>query len=123
MNGAENQIKAVLGRNVRFYRKQRHMKQDELGRGVGYADHTQISNIERGLMLPSTLQLIAIARYLQQPVDALLREHPQPLDRSKDLVSMIEAWPEPLSEGLARWLLRLHQWYECAGRPDPPGTT
>lgn len=116
MRWAEKQIKEVLGRNVRFYRKQRQMKQDELGRGVGYASHTQISHIERGIILPSTIQLIAIARYLQQPLDALLREEPEAPTLSQDIVYMIQSWPVPVREKMAEWLLSMHQWYE---QPPP----
>lgn len=107
----EDDLKQVLGRNVRAYRLQRRMKQTDLGTGAGYSGHTQISNIETGKMLPSLPHLIAISAYLQKSIDALLRHEPEPPALSDDIVYMLNQFPLEMREQIRGLLLMTHQWH------------
>jgi transcriptional regulator with XRE-family HTH domain len=107
----EDDLKQILGRNVKTYRKQRGMKQTDLGAGAGYRGHTQISNIEKGKVLPSLPHLIAISAYLQKSIDALLRYEPEPPALSDDLVYMLNQFPLEMREQIRTLLLMTHQWH------------
>lgn len=68
-----NELMQLVGRNVKKYRLERHMTQDEL------AEHAQIStsycaNIERGTKSMSLMVLRDIADALQVSTDCLLYE-------------------------------------------------
>lgn len=46
------------------------MKQDELATGSGYNSRSSIANIEQGSQMPPWDKAVAIADYLQLPLDA-----------------------------------------------------
>lgn len=58
-------LKLIIGKRVKFYRKQRRMTQVELADKVGYASNVAISEIENGIKAPSVEMLAAIAKALR----------------------------------------------------------
>ena len=65
-------LKSVIGKRVKFYRKQRGITQVELAEKVGYVSSGAISEIESGDKAPSIEKLEAIAEVLRVPVSILV---------------------------------------------------
>lgn len=65
-------LRKLVGRNVREYRRARRLSQEELGFEAGL-DRTYISGIERGTRNPTILIVGKIARALRVSPDTLLR--------------------------------------------------
>jgi transcriptional regulator with XRE-family HTH domain len=64
-------VRKLVGRNVRQYRKRARVSQEELAHQAGL-DRTYVSGIERGVGNPSVLVLQEIAGVLQiRPADLL----------------------------------------------------
>ena len=53
-----------LGDLVRFYRKQKGLSQEELGKAIGHSGKTSISKIERGVNDATTGTIVKIANVL-----------------------------------------------------------
>lgn len=62
-----------IGENVKYYRKKRHMTQDQLSEEVD-TDRTHIANIENGRKVPSTDLIISLSLALGVSPDKLLEE-------------------------------------------------
>lgn len=61
-----------VGSRIRKARKDLKMSQKALAIDAGYASHTMISEIEKGLQMASPEKLVAIARVLGVSVDWIL---------------------------------------------------
>jgi len=61
-----------VGYRIKKARKDLKMSQKALAIDAGYASHTMISEIEKGLQLPSPEKLVAIARVLGVTSDWIL---------------------------------------------------
>jgi transcriptional regulator with XRE-family HTH domain len=75
INGQE--LRTILGRGIRFYRKQRNLSQAALAEKSGISI-TFLSNIERGIKYPTSDTLAAIAGSLKTEVYELFRHDNSP---------------------------------------------
>lgn len=66
-------VRRRVGINVRKYRKDRGLSQEDLGFACG-RDRTYISGIERGVRNPTVLVIEEIALALKVPASRLLEE-------------------------------------------------
>ena len=66
-----NEIKKLIGKNIKKYRKQAGLTQTELGIQEDLTD-ARITQLERGLGAPSMLKLFMIAQALKIPASKLL---------------------------------------------------
>ena len=66
-----NEIKKLIGKNIKKYRKQAGLTQTELGIQADLTD-ARITQLERGLGAPSMLKLFKIAQALKIPASKLL---------------------------------------------------
>lgn len=88
----EEQVKARIGTNIAFYRKQAGLTQASLAEKLNYSDKA-VSKWERGDSVPDVLTLMQIAQLFQVRVDALLGdvnalpENPSTLERAMTQVS------------------------------------
>ena len=60
-----------VGKNIKFYRKQRGLTQDQLSEAVGFSTQN-LKSIESGTSLPSMDSFIGICQALDVPADFLL---------------------------------------------------
>ena len=88
----DEQVKARIGANIAFYRKQAGLTQLTLAEKLNYSDKA-VSKWERGDSVPDVLTLMQIAALFQVTVDALLGdvealpENPTTLERAMTQVS------------------------------------
>ena len=88
----EEQVKARIGANIAFYRKQAGLTQAGLAEKLNYSDKA-VSKWERGESIPDVLTMMAIAAQFDITVDALLGdvnalpENPSTLERAMSQVS------------------------------------
>jgi transcriptional regulator with XRE-family HTH domain len=78
INGQE--LRALLGKGIRFYRKKRRLSQAELAEKADISI-TFLSNIERGLKFPTSDTLSGLANGLDVEVYELFRHDDSPLER------------------------------------------
>lgn len=64
----------VLGKNIRYLRKQKDMSQDRLAELLGYKSFTTIQKWESGVAEPPFKTLVKIADLFRVDVDALASE-------------------------------------------------
>ena len=83
-------IQEVLGGNVRRFRMERHMTQEQLAETAGIST-SFCTNIERGKKRPGLAVLISLAKALSVSVDALLLDSPEdPVELSaRNVAAMI----------------------------------
>ena len=72
MQNTLDDLKSVIGKRVKFYRKQRGITQVELANKIGYASSGAISEIENGKKAPSIEKLQEVAAILKVPVSILV---------------------------------------------------
>ena len=88
----DEQVKARIGANIAFYRKQSGLTQAQLAEKLNYSDKA-VSKWERGESIPDVLTLMQIAAQFQVTVDALLGDvnalpdNPTTLERAMTQVS------------------------------------
>lgn len=88
----DEQVKARIGANIAFYRKQAGLTQAQLAERLNYSDKA-VSKWERGESIPDVLTLMQIAAQFQVTVDALLGDvnalpdNPTTLERAMTQVS------------------------------------
>lgn len=88
----EEQVKARIGANIAFFRKQAGLTQAGLAEKLNYSDKA-VSKWERGESIPDVLTMMAIAAQFDITVDALLGdvnalpENPSTLERAMSQVS------------------------------------
>ena len=88
----DEQVKARIGANIAFYRKQAGLTQASLGEKLNYSDKA-VSKWERGESIPDVLTLMQIAAQFGITMDALLGdvnalpENPTTLERAMTQVS------------------------------------
>lgn len=64
----------TVGQNIKYFRKQRKMTQDDLAEAVGYNNGTAVSRMEHGEFAPSLEKLEKIAQVLNVSVPELTGE-------------------------------------------------
>jgi len=72
MKNTIDDLKATIGKRIKFFRSNRGMTQMELARKIGYTSSGVISEIESGLKAPSMDKLQAIADALKVPVSIIV---------------------------------------------------
>ena len=88
----DEQVKARIGANIAFYRKQSGLTQAQLAEKLNYSDKA-VSKWERGESIPDVLTLMQIADQFQVTVDDLLGDvnalpdNPTTLERAMTQVS------------------------------------
>ncbi|MDY4755823.1 MAG: helix-turn-helix transcriptional regulator [Candidatus Faecousia sp.] len=88
----DEQVKARIGANIAFYRKQSGLTQAQLAEKLNYSDKA-VSKWERGESIPDVLTLMQIAEQFQVTVDDLLGDvnalpdNPTTLERAMTQVS------------------------------------
>ena len=88
----DEQVKARIGSNIAFYRKQAGLTQAQLAERLNYSDKA-VFKWERGESIPDVLTLMQIAAQFQVTVDALLGDvnalpdNPTTLERAMTQVS------------------------------------
>ena len=88
----DEQVKARIGSNIAFYRKQSGLTQAQLAEKLNYSDKA-VSKWERGESIPDVLTLMQIAEQFQVTVDDLLGDvnalpdNPTTLERAMTQVS------------------------------------
>ena len=88
----DEQVKAQIGANIAFYRKQSGLTQAQLAEKLNYSDKA-VSKWERGESIPDVLTLMQIADQFQVTVDDLLGDvnalpdNPTTLERAMTQVS------------------------------------
>lgn len=88
----DEQVKARIGANIAYYRKQAGLTQAGLGEKLNYSDKA-VSKWERGESIPDVLTLMQLASLFEVTVDALLGdvnalpENPSTLERAMNQVS------------------------------------
>jgi transcriptional regulator with XRE-family HTH domain len=87
MNGLE--IKAILGKNIKFYRFRRHYSQADLAEKANISI-TFLSNIERGIKFPKPDILSQIAESLEVKVYELFITDIIPDNNKDHIISLSE---------------------------------
>lgn len=88
----DEQVKARIGANIAYYRKQAGLTQAGLGEKLNYSDKA-VSKWERGESIPDVLTLMQLASQFDITVDALLGDvnalpdNPSTLERAMNQVS------------------------------------
>lgn len=88
----DEQVKARIGANIAYYRKQAGLTQAGLGEKLNYSDKA-VSKWERGESIPDVLTLMQLASLFEITVDALLGDvnalpdNPSTLERAMNQVS------------------------------------
>ena len=88
----DEQVKARIGANIAYYRKQAGLTQAGLGEKLNYSDKA-VSKWERGESIPDVLTLMQLASLFESTVDALLGDvnalpdNPSTLERAMNQVS------------------------------------
>ena len=88
----DEQVKARIGANIAYYRKQAGLTQAGLGEKLNYSDKA-VSKWERGESIPDVLTLMQMASVFESTVDALLGDvnalpdNPSTLERAMNQVS------------------------------------
>ena len=88
----DEQVKARIGANIAYYRKQAGLTQAGLGEKLNYSDKA-VSKWERGESIPDVLTLMQMASVFDSTVDALLGDvnalpdNPSTLERAMNQVS------------------------------------
>ena len=88
----DEQVKARIGANIAYYRKQAGLTQAGLGEKLNYSDKA-VSKWERGESIPDVLTLMQLASLFEVTVDALLGdvnalpENPSTLERAMNQVA------------------------------------
>jgi transcriptional regulator with XRE-family HTH domain len=83
----EQELKGILGRNIKFYRSQRRLSQADLAERAGISI-TFLSNVERGNNFPLAGTLCGLAKALDVEVFELFKGDLVPSD-SKKLVNQL----------------------------------
>ena len=83
----EHELKDILGKNIKFFRSQKHLSQADLAEKAGISI-TFLSNIERGNNFPLAGTLCSLAKTLKVEVFELFKGNLVPSD-SKEVVSQL----------------------------------
>jgi len=97
MGGQE--IKAILGKNIKFYRFRRHYSQADLAEKANISI-TFLSNIERGIKFPKPDILSQIAESLEINVYELLKTDILPENSKGQMINLSEDITRKVNQAL-----------------------
>jgi transcriptional regulator with XRE-family HTH domain len=83
----EQELKGVLGKNIKFFRSQKHLSQADLADKAGISI-TFLSNVERGNNFPLARTLCSLAKALEVEVFELFKGDLVP-SNSKEMMSKL----------------------------------
>jgi transcriptional regulator with XRE-family HTH domain len=101
------ELRAILGKGIRFYRQQRQLSQAALAEKADISI-TFLSNIERGLKYPTSDTLSAIANGLDVEVYELFRHDHSPAERR----SLFERFKIDITQNVLKTLEVVYNNYE-----------
>jgi len=105
INGQE--LKAILGKGIRFYRQQRQLSQAALAEKANISI-TFLSNIERGIKFPTSDTLSALANGLGVEVYELFRHDHSPAEHR----SLFERFKKDITQNVMKTLETVYKAYE-----------
>ena len=105
INGQE--LRAILGKGIRFYRQQRHISQASLAEKADISI-TFLSNIERGIKYPTSDTLSAIANGLEVEVYELFRHDHSPEQNRK----LFDRFKKDITKSVIDTLEMIYKAYE-----------
>ena len=105
LNGHE--LRAILGKGIRFYRQQRQLSQAALAEKAGISI-TFLSNIERGIKYPTSDTLSAISNGLDVEVFELFRHDHSPVENRR----LFERFKIDISKKVQETLESVYKAYE-----------
>jgi transcriptional regulator with XRE-family HTH domain len=105
LNGQE--LRAILGKGIRFYRQQRQLSQAALAEKSGISI-TFLSNIERGIKYPTSDTLSAIANTLEVEVYELFRHDHSPAENR----TLFERFKIDIKKNVMETLETVYKAYE-----------
>jgi transcriptional regulator with XRE-family HTH domain len=100
-------VRALLGRQIRFYRKKRQLSQAALAEKADISI-TFLSNIERGLKYPTSDTLSGIANGLGVEVGALFQDVETPAEHR----NLLERFKLDIMQNVVKTLEGVFQAYE-----------
>jgi transcriptional regulator with XRE-family HTH domain len=101
------ELRAILGKGIRFYRQQRQLSQAALAEKAGISI-TFLSNIERGLKYPTSDTLSAIASGLEVEVYELFRHDYSPAENR----SLFERFKIDITQNILKTLETVYKAYD-----------
>jgi transcriptional regulator with XRE-family HTH domain len=101
------ELKAILGKGIRFYRHQRRISQAELAENANISI-TFLSNIERGIKYPTSDTLSAIANGLGVEAYELFRHDHSPAKNRK----LFERFKVDITKNVLETLETVYKAYE-----------
>jgi len=105
INGQE--LRAILGKGIRFYRQQRQLSQAVLAERANISI-TFLSNIERGIKYPTSDTLSSIASVLDVEVYELFRHDHSPAEHRK----LFERFKIDITKNVLETLETVYKAYE-----------
>jgi len=105
INGQE--LRAILGKGIRFYRQQRQLSQASLAEKANISI-TFLSNIERGIKYPTSDTLSSIANVLDVEVYELFRHDFSPVKHRK----LFERFKIDITKNVLETLKTVYKAYE-----------
>ena len=101
------ELRAILGKGIRFYRQQRQLSQAALAEKADISV-TFLSNIERGIKYPTSDTLSAIANALNVEVYELFRHDHSPAKNRR----LFERFKIDISKNVMETLQSVYRAYE-----------
>jgi transcriptional regulator with XRE-family HTH domain len=71
---ARAKVARILGRRLRYLRGQIGVTQQAIAESIGWSDHSYLSKLERGELLPRLTTLVKLANYFGVDVSTLLSD-------------------------------------------------
>jgi len=99
----EQELKTILGKNVKFYRSQKQFSQAELAEKVGISV-SFLSNIERGNHFPFPNTLCKLAKILNLEVFELFRGKLVPFENKEIIYQISKDVTECVSDVFKQYL-------------------
>jgi len=101
------ELRAILGKGVRFYRQKRQLSQAALAKKAGISI-TFLSNIERGVKYPTSDTLSALANGLEVEVYELFRHDHSPAEHRL----LFERFKNDITQNVTKTLETVYKMYE-----------
>ncbi len=96
----------ILGRNIRFARKQANLSQGDVANALGLASHSAVSAMESGSRRISASELVRLSEIFETPMDWFF----DPAAGKEDFVVLASAQDKP--RGLREALLEAQRYFD-----------
>jgi len=101
------ELRAILGKGIRFYRQKRQLSQAALAKKAGISI-TFLSNIERGIKYPTSDTLSALANVLEVEAYELFRHDHSPAEHPL----LFERFKTDITQNVMKTLETVYKQYE-----------